>query len=62
MLLSGINHVAVLTAETHRFLEFYGGVLDATHEALQDREDDSAWDLRVLLTLEARMECAYQQW
>ncbi len=37
MLLSGINHVAVLTADTERFLEFYNGVFGATHEVLQDR-------------------------
>lgn len=38
MLLSGINHVAVLTADTDRFTEFYGGVFGATHEVLQQRE------------------------
>ena len=38
MLLSGINHVAVLTGDTERFLEFYGGVFDATHEVLQERD------------------------
>ena len=38
MLLSGFNHVAVLTGDTERFLEFYGGVFDATHEALQERD------------------------
>lgn len=38
MLLSGINHVAVLTGDTARFLEFYGGVFDATNEVLQDRD------------------------
>lgn len=38
MLVSGINHVAILTGETGRFLEFYGGVFDATHEVLQERE------------------------
>lgn len=38
MLLRGINHVAVLTADTERFLEFYGGVFGATHEVLQDRD------------------------
>ena len=36
MLLSGINHVAVLTGDTGRFLEFYGGVFDATHEVIED--------------------------
>lgn len=39
MLLSGINHVAVLTGDTERFLEFYEGVFDATHEVLQERDD-----------------------
>jgi catechol 2,3-dioxygenase-like lactoylglutathione lyase family enzyme len=38
MLLSGINHVAVLTGDTERFLEFYGGVFDATHEPLQEQD------------------------
>ena len=38
VLLSGINHVAVLTGDTRRFLEFYGSVFDATHEVLQERE------------------------
>jgi catechol 2,3-dioxygenase-like lactoylglutathione lyase family enzyme len=35
VLLAGINHVAVLTGDTGRFLEFYGGVFGATHEVLQ---------------------------
>lgn len=38
MLLSGINHVAVLTGDTARFLEFYGGVFDAAHEVLEERD------------------------
>jgi catechol 2,3-dioxygenase-like lactoylglutathione lyase family enzyme len=38
VLLGGINHVAVLTGETDRFVEFYAGVFDATHEVLQERE------------------------
>jgi catechol 2,3-dioxygenase-like lactoylglutathione lyase family enzyme len=38
VLLSGINHVAVLTGDTERFVEFYGSVFDATHEALQGQE------------------------
>ena len=37
MLLSGINHVAVLTGDTDRFLEFYEGVFDATHTPIQDQ-------------------------
>ncbi len=38
MLLSGINHVAVLTGVTDRFLEFYGNVFGATHEVFQERD------------------------
>jgi catechol 2,3-dioxygenase-like lactoylglutathione lyase family enzyme len=38
VLLSGINHVAVLTGDTERFLEFYDGVFGVTHEVLQERE------------------------
>lgn len=38
MLLSGINHVAVLTGDTERFLEFYSGVFEATHEVLEDHD------------------------
>ena len=36
--LAGIDHVAVLTGDTARFLEFYGGVFGATSEALEDSE------------------------
>lgn len=39
MLLSGINHVAVLTADTERFLEFYRSVFGVTHEVLQERDN-----------------------
>lgn len=38
MLLGGINHVAVLTGDTARFLEFYGDVFGVTHEVLEDNE------------------------
>lgn len=38
MLLRGINHVAVLTGDTERFLEFYDGVFAATHEVLQESD------------------------
>lgn len=38
MLLGGINHVAVLTGDTDRFVEFYAEVFDATHEGLQERD------------------------
>jgi catechol 2,3-dioxygenase-like lactoylglutathione lyase family enzyme len=36
MLLSGFNHVAVLTGDTDRLVEFYGGVFDSTAEVLED--------------------------
>lgn len=36
MLLGGINHVAVLTGDTDRFVEFYRDVFDATHRPMQD--------------------------
>lgn len=39
MLLSGINHVAVLTGDTDRFLEFYRDVFGATHELFQARDE-----------------------
>jgi len=38
MLLSGVDHVAVLTGGTNRFLEFYEGAFDATSEVLEERE------------------------
>ena len=38
MLLSGINHVAVLTGDTERLVEFYSAVFGATHEVLQERD------------------------
>ena len=37
-LLSGINHVAVLTGDTERFVEFYADVFGATSEVYQDRD------------------------
>jgi catechol 2,3-dioxygenase-like lactoylglutathione lyase family enzyme len=36
VLLSGINHVGLLTGDTKRLLEFYGGVFDATHDVFVD--------------------------
>jgi catechol 2,3-dioxygenase-like lactoylglutathione lyase family enzyme len=38
VLLSGINHVAILTGDTDRFVDFYAGVFDATHEVLQQQD------------------------
>jgi catechol 2,3-dioxygenase-like lactoylglutathione lyase family enzyme len=38
VLLSGINHVAVMTNDTDRFVEFYRGVFDATHEVIQEQD------------------------
>jgi len=37
-LLSGINHVAILTADTDRLTTFYGEMFGATSETLQARE------------------------
>lgn len=37
VLLSGINHVAVLTGDTDRLTDFYARVFDATHEVLEDQ-------------------------
>ena len=45
MLLDGINHVAVLTSDTDRLLEFYGGVFGAT----VDGEMRDGADLRLTL-------------
>ena len=38
MLLSGINHVAVLTKDTDRFVEFYGEVFEATPQPVQEQD------------------------
>jgi catechol 2,3-dioxygenase-like lactoylglutathione lyase family enzyme len=38
VLLGGINHVAVLTADTERFLEFYGSVFGATSKVIEQNE------------------------
>jgi catechol 2,3-dioxygenase-like lactoylglutathione lyase family enzyme len=38
MLLSGINHVAVLTGDTDRLIEFYEGAFGAGHETIQERD------------------------
>ncbi len=38
MMLSGINHVAVLTADTERLTAFYGEVFGATSETIQERD------------------------
>jgi catechol 2,3-dioxygenase-like lactoylglutathione lyase family enzyme len=38
MLLGGINHVAVLTADTDRFTEFYGSVFDAKCEVFEEHD------------------------
>jgi catechol 2,3-dioxygenase-like lactoylglutathione lyase family enzyme len=39
VLLDGINHVAVMTGDTDRLLEFYGAVFDSTSEVLRDDEE-----------------------
>lgn len=38
MLVDGFNHVAVLTADTDRFVEFYESVFGATHFTLEQQE------------------------
>ena len=38
MLLSGFDHVAVLTGDTPRFLEFYAGVFEATHQVIEEQD------------------------
>ena len=38
MLLSGINHVAVLTGDLDRFTDFYRDVFDATHDVVEEQE------------------------
>lgn len=38
MLLNGINHVAILTSDTHRFVEFYEGVFEATHQVVEEQD------------------------
>ena len=39
MLLGGINHVAVLTGDTDRFVEFYSGVFGATSEVIEEGDE-----------------------
>ena len=36
MLTNGFNHVAVMTSDTERLVEFYEGVFDATHHLLDE--------------------------
>jgi catechol 2,3-dioxygenase-like lactoylglutathione lyase family enzyme len=38
VLLSGIDHVAVLTGDLDRFVAFYAEVFDAGHEVLEERD------------------------
>ncbi|HYF46497.1 MAG TPA: VOC family protein [Acidimicrobiales bacterium] len=39
MLTDGFNHVAVMTADTERLIEFYEGVFDATHHTLESNDE-----------------------
>jgi catechol 2,3-dioxygenase-like lactoylglutathione lyase family enzyme len=39
VLLNGFNHVAVLTGDTDRFVEFYSGVFGATSEVFQEQDE-----------------------
>ena len=38
MLLSGINHVAILTGDTDRFIQFYCDVFDATYDVIEEQD------------------------
>ena len=38
MLLSGIDHVAILTGDTSRFLEFYEQVFEASHVVVDEQD------------------------
>jgi hypothetical protein len=38
VLLSGINHVAVLTGDTQRLCEFYESVFDATNDVVESQD------------------------
>jgi catechol 2,3-dioxygenase-like lactoylglutathione lyase family enzyme len=38
VLLDGINHVAVLTGDTERLVEFYGGVFGSRAETIEENE------------------------
>lgn len=40
MLLSGFNHVAILTKDTERFVEFYTDVFEATLDGVQEMGDE----------------------
>jgi catechol 2,3-dioxygenase-like lactoylglutathione lyase family enzyme len=40
MLLDGVNHVAILTADTERFVNFYGEVFGAEVEGQQEMGDE----------------------
>lgn len=39
MLTDGFNHVAVMTADTDRLLEFYESVFEATHQVLEHNDE-----------------------
>lgn len=38
MLVTGFNHVAVMTSDTARFVEFYEGVFGATHDVVEKQD------------------------
>jgi catechol 2,3-dioxygenase-like lactoylglutathione lyase family enzyme len=40
MLLDGVNHVAILTSDTERFVKFYREVFDAALDGAQDMGDE----------------------
>jgi catechol 2,3-dioxygenase-like lactoylglutathione lyase family enzyme len=47
MLLSGIDHVAVMTGDTRRLVEFYEGAFDATHQVVEEQEGFTMTIVRV---------------
>jgi len=38
VLLNGFDHVAVMTGDTGRFVEFYEGVFEATHQVIEQQD------------------------
>jgi catechol 2,3-dioxygenase-like lactoylglutathione lyase family enzyme len=46
MLVSGINHVAVLTADTDRLVEFYGSMFGA--EVFAQQATPEGWTLTIV--------------
>jgi catechol 2,3-dioxygenase-like lactoylglutathione lyase family enzyme len=47
VLLSGINHVAVLTGDIDRFTDFYRDVFGATHDVIEEQDGFRMWIVHV---------------